>query len=184
MTDHDFDYDYSPGPLPSSSPLPPPPPPQLSPVRRLAVQPPRLTVPQVSPSSSYAHGPLQTPASSTSLSLPFSPFVASSPATSSYAPSPLPSSSAPMAMRNAPSVPYNPQQWSRNGLVAGQQYAPHPLAQTATRPHDITGMEGILLFFAFVSSSPFIALCSSQVHDPTTIFHCFIHVLSRLLSAM
>jgi hypothetical protein len=45
-----------------------------------------------------------------------------------------------MAMRNASSAPYNPQQWGRNGLVSGQ-YAPHPVVQTA-RVQDITGMEG------------------------------------------
>jgi hypothetical protein len=45
-----------------------------------------------------------------------------------------------MAMRNASSAPYNPQQWGRNGLVSGQ-YAPHPVVQTA-RVQDLTGMEG------------------------------------------
>lgn len=136
-------------PAPRSSPIPPPPP---SALRRLAVQPPRLTVPQ---STTYAHGQ-QTPASSTSLSLPFSPFAASSPST--YAASPLPPAS-PLAMRNTSSVPYNPQQWSRGGSVNGQ-YAPHPLAQPATRAHDTTGMEGIQSF-------SFVALCSMRL--PTTV---------------
>ena len=137
--------DYS-----ASHALPPPPPPQtpnyqapqISPLRRLAVQPPRLRtalVPQQGP-----HGHLQTPASASNsnLGVPYSPYVASSPST--YAPSPLPPVS-PMAMRNT-SAPYNPQQWSRNGPVNGQ-YAPHPPVQTATRSHDITGMEGQLQDF-------------------------------------
>jgi hypothetical protein len=124
--------------------LPPPPPhtpsyqaPQTSPLRRLAVQPPRLRTaltPQQGP-----HGQLHTPASAPNLHLgvPHSPYVSSSP--SPYAPSPHPPAS-PMAMRHT-SAPYNPQQWSRTG-AAGGQYAPHPAAQTATRPQDVTGMEG------------------------------------------
>lgn len=135
-------------------PVPPPPPPphpssaslgpaqSQSPLRRLAVQqPPRLRTTLASHSTSHLHGPLQTPASATSLSVPFSPYIASSP--SLYAASP--SSASPMAMRNTSSAPYNPQQWSRNGVVGGQ-YAPHPVAQTA-RVQDLTGMEGTWLLF-------------------------------------
>ena len=114
--------------------------PQISPLRRLAVQPPRLRTVALAPQQA-PHGQLQTPASASNsnsnLSVPYSPYVASSP--SAYAPSPLPPAS-PMAMRNS-SAPYNPQQWSRNGPVTGQ-YAPHPAVQTAARTHDITGMEG------------------------------------------
>lgn len=47
-----------------------------------------------------------------------------------------------MAMRNT-SVPYNPQQWGRNGPVGGQ-YAPHTTTQTAARTHDMTGMEAAM----------------------------------------
>jgi hypothetical protein len=62
-----------------------------------------------------------------------------------------------MAMRNT-SVPYNPQQWGRNGPVGGQ-YAPHTAVQTATRTHDMTGMEGnlrpFLSFKMFRSTSAY-----------------------------
>jgi hypothetical protein len=168
--------------LRSRSPLPPPPPsaysgqaqgyqaPQTSPLRRLAVQPPRLRTalaPQQGP-----YGQLQTPASASNLSVPYSPFVASSP--SSYAPSPLPSAS-PMAMRNT-SVPYNPQQWGRTG-PAGGQYAPHPAVQTIARTHDMTGMEG--------NSRPFLesgALCSipsCSGNNPTISLRAFFMLLWR-----
>ncbi|KAF2830638.1 hypothetical protein CC86DRAFT_367357 [Ophiobolus disseminans] len=135
--------DYS---VSRSLPPPPPPPqtpnyqaPQISPLRRLAVQPPRLRTalaPQQGP-----HSQLHTPASAphSNLAVPYSPYVASSPST--YAPSPLPPAS-PMAMRNS-SAPYNPQQWSRNGPVNGQ-YAPHPAVPTATRSQNVTGMEAAM----------------------------------------
>ncbi|KAH7135965.1 hypothetical protein B0J11DRAFT_175461 [Dendryphion nanum] len=142
------DHDY---PAPRS-PLPPPPPPpphphvsqtpasivhpsQISPLRRIAVQPPIITTALAPPpQQSY----LQTPVSTTSLSLPFSPYA---PSPSTYAASPI---SSPMAMRNTSSVPYNPQQWVRNGQLGGT-YLPHgnPQIQTAARSHEITGMEGI-----------------------------------------
>jgi hypothetical protein len=118
--------------------------PQISPLRRLAVQPPRLRTVALAPHGTAA-------SASNSLSVPYSPFAAPTPSTyapspsaytpspSPYASSPLPSAS-PMAMRNT-SVPYNPQQWSRTGPTGGQ-YAPHTAVQAATRPHDVTGMEG------------------------------------------
>jgi hypothetical protein len=160
------DYDYSAAPR---SPLPPPPPPrplqqvsssprlpqsgpgqspqQTSPLRRIGVQPPIITTALAPPpqGGSFLHS--QTPASATSLSLPFSPYA---PSPSSYAPSPVAS---PMAMRNS-SVPYNPQQWARNG-PAGGAYAPHPGPQTSTasgRPRsEVTGMEGTLSRVSFQS---------------------------------
>jgi hypothetical protein len=127
--------------------LPPPPPPpqtshyqapQISPLRRLAVQPPRLRTalaPQHAP-----HGQLHTPASASppNLSVPYSPYVPSSPA--AYAPSPLPPPS-PMAMRNT-STPYNPQQWGRSTGSTSGQYAPRTPGQTIARPQEVTGMEG------------------------------------------
>jgi hypothetical protein len=137
------------------SPLPPPPPlpstaspgqsqvvyqaPQISPLRRLAVQPPRLRTVALAPQQASQAQLLHTPASASNLNIPYSPFAASSPST--YAPSPLPPAS-PMAMRNT-SVPYNPQQWTRSGQVGGQ-YAPHTAVQAAARTHDMTGMEGNL----------------------------------------
>lgn len=135
-----------PPPLPSTAPHPPTVPPgqqspsyhapQISPLRRLAVQPPRLRT-ALAPQQHGPHGQLYTPASASTLNVPYSPYVASSPST--YAPSPLPPAS-PMAMRNT-SVPYNPQQWGRSAQLSGQ-YAPHPTVQTAARTHDMTGMEG------------------------------------------
>jgi hypothetical protein len=135
-----------PPPLPSTAPLPTTVPPgqqspsyqapQISPLRRLAVQPPRLRT-ALAPQPQGPHGQLYTPASASNLSVPYSPYVASSPST--YASSPLPPAS-PMAMRNT-SVPYNPQQWGRSAQLSGQ-YAPHPTVQTASRTHDMTGMEG------------------------------------------
>ncbi|KAH5173603.1 hypothetical protein HBH77_209510 [Parastagonospora nodorum] len=121
------------------SPLPGPPPSahsytispgQTSPLRRLALQPPRLTT---------SLAPQQQSHSAVNLSVPYSPFVASSPST--YAPSPSATAS-PMAMRNT-SVPYNPQQWTRNVPVSGQ-YAPHTAVQAAARTHDMTGMEAAM----------------------------------------
>jgi hypothetical protein len=164
----------------SRGPLPPPPPPpssgaspghqvpQISPLRRLAVQPPRLRTalaPQQGP-----YGQLHTPASASNLSVPYSPFVASSPST--YAPSPLPSAS-PMAMRNT-SVPYNPQQWGRNG-PAGGQYAPHPAVQTAVRSHDVTGMEGNLQPFLEYEVLCSISSCSGN--NPTFLLKVFLILL-------
>jgi hypothetical protein len=144
MYEHDYD-------VAARAALPPPPPPhpltvplgpahgqapQLSPQRRLAVQPPRLRTVLAPQVTAHMHGQQQASGNATPLGVPFSPFVAASP--SIYAASPLPAS--PMAMRNTPSAPYNPQQWTRNGQVSGQ-HAPHP-PQMAARVHDLTGMEG------------------------------------------
>ncbi|KAL5115871.1 hypothetical protein ACEQ8H_006273 [Pleosporales sp. CAS-2024a] len=122
-----------PGPPPTTSPGP-----QTSPLRRLAVQPPRLRT-ALAPQHPHQHPQGTPPGSPATLAVPYSPFVAASP--SPYAPSPLPTAS-PMAMRNT-SVPYNPQQWSRNAPVA-RQYAPHAAVQTAARTHDMTGMEAAM----------------------------------------
>jgi hypothetical protein len=120
------------------SPLPGPPPPpstafaehpQLSPSRPFPVQPPRLRT-AIAPAHQGAHVSY-TPASAVNLSVPHSPFIASSPSTHASSP----------AMRNT-SVPYNPQQWSRSNGPMGGQYAPHTAVQTAARTHDMTGMEG------------------------------------------
>jgi hypothetical protein len=152
--------DYSPAPSPR---LPPPPPtphhphfhtPQISP-RRFAVQPPLLNTTLAPPhqqqqqhqhqhqhhpqqhGSAYLHGSLPTPATATSLNVPYSPL----PTPSTYAPSPVAVSS-PMAMRGAGSaVPYNPQQWSRSGGVGGQ-HVQHSQTSVPTRLQDVTGMEG------------------------------------------
>lgn len=140
-----------------SAPLPPPPPPppavpptptplrpggQTSPLRRIAVQPPLITTALAPPQgTSFLH--IATPASATSLNVPFSPYA---PSPSSYAATPV---SSPIAMRGSSSVPYNPQQWGRNGPVGGA-YLPHSASQTPTathRPQDITGMEGEYPFF-------------------------------------
>ncbi|KAF2874559.1 hypothetical protein BDV95DRAFT_566431 [Massariosphaeria phaeospora] len=142
------EYDYAaphaalpPPPLPPPPPAPPSPllrhTPQTSPLRRIAVQPPIITTALAPPrGTALLHG--HTPASATSLSVPFSPYA---PSPSSYTPSPVAPS--PMAMRNAPSVPYNPQQWGRNGRVPGQ-YVPHsttPTPVATSRPQEVTGME-------------------------------------------
>lgn len=138
----------------SRSPLPPPPPPpphhppaaispglsgptltpQTSPLRRIAVQPPIITTCLAPPQgTSFLH----TPVSATALNVPYSPYV---PSPSTYAASPV---SSPIAMRSQSSVPYNPQQWGRQGLGGGT-YAPHSMNQTpvvTTRQLEITGME-------------------------------------------
>ncbi|KAF1936149.1 hypothetical protein EJ02DRAFT_101557 [Clathrospora elynae] len=136
--------------------LPPPPPPpqqpaytaypahiqapQISP-RRFVVQPPLLTT-ALAPlqGTSYLHGAssLHTPATATSLSLPFS---TSSPLT--YAPSPIATVASPMAMRNhvsQASVPYNPQQWTRGGNGSGLHVQQHGTS-VPSRMQDVTGME-------------------------------------------
>jgi hypothetical protein len=136
-------------PAPPSPRLPPPPPsphpahlqaPQISP-RRYAVQPPLLNTTLAPPHQqgpSYLHGSLPTPATASSLSLPFSP----SPAHSAYAPSPVAAAS-PMAMRGSGSaVPYNPQQWTRDRNISGQ-HVHHSQTSVPTRMQDVTGMEGI-----------------------------------------
>jgi hypothetical protein len=133
-------------PAPRSPRLPPPPPsphpahlqaPQISP-RRFAVQPPLLNTTLAPPHQqgpSYLHG--STPATASSLSLPFSP----SPTPSAYAPSSVAAS--PMAMRGSGSAaPYNPQQWTRGGNVSGQ-HVQHSQTSVPTRMQDVTGMEGI-----------------------------------------
>ena len=145
-----MEHAYS--PAPPSPRLPPPPPsphpahlqaPQISP-RRFAVQPPLLNTtlaPPHQPGHSYLHGSLPTPATASSLSLPFSP----SPTPSTYAPSPIAPAS-PMAMRGSgPAVPYNPQQWTRGGNVSGQ-HVQHSQTSVPTRLQDVTGMEGIYHF--------------------------------------
>jgi hypothetical protein len=144
--------------------------PQISPLRRLAVQPPRLRTAALAPQG--------TPPSASNLSVPYSPFAgptpssytpspsAYTPSPSPYASSPLPSAS-PMAMRNT-SVPYNPQQWSRTAQLGGQ-YAPHPAAQAATRPHEVTGMEGNSRPFlqpAFLCSEP---ACSRTIRPSLSL---------------
>lgn len=125
-----------PSPRPPQPPLPSPQ--QTSPLRRIAVQPPIITTALAPPQgAAFLHG--NTPVSATSLSLPFSPYA---PSPSTYAASPVPSS--PMALRHPSSLPYNPQQWGRNGPVAGQ-YVPHSAAHTpvaTSRPQEVTGMEG------------------------------------------
>ncbi|RAR16500.1 hypothetical protein DDE83_000065 [Stemphylium lycopersici] len=138
------EHAYNPAPPPSPR-LPPPPPsphpahlqaPQISP-RRFAVQPPLLNTTLAPPQPSgpsYLHG--STPATASSLSLPFSP----SPTPSAYAPSPVAAAS-PMAMRGSgPAAPYNPQQWSRGANVGGQ-HLPHSQMSGPSRLQDVTGME-------------------------------------------
>jgi hypothetical protein len=149
--------------------------PQVSPLRRLAVQPPRLRTVALAPQQQAVHQS-QTPASASTLNIPYSPFAAASPST--YAPSPLPSAS-PMAMRNT-SVPYNPQQWGRNGPVSGQ-YAPHTVAQTATRAHDMTGMEGnsrpfltLLILNLLCSISPY-SRSNSTLSSSLTMSNMFLY---------
>ncbi|KAH8725128.1 hypothetical protein GQ44DRAFT_707808 [Phaeosphaeriaceae sp. PMI808] len=170
-----------PPPLPASAPLPSTAspgqsplyhPPQISPLRRLAVQPPRLRTVALAPHPHHhqaPHGHLQTPASAVTLTIPYSPapFAASSPST--YAPSPLPPAS-PMAMRNT-SVPYNPQQWSRNGPAVRAQYAPHAAPQTVTRSHEVTGMEGISIFIFFFSSSILVFYVASPSCSERNLTH-------------
>lgn len=147
--------------------------PQISPLRRLAVQPPRLRTVALAPPQQGAHQS-HTPASASNLNLPYSPFAASTP--SAYAPSPLPPPS-PMAMRNT-SVPYNPQQWGRNGPMSGQ-YAPHPAAQTAARTHDMTGMEGNLPCFLISLS-----ICSISFNSGSNSTSSLsLNVLSILVSS-
>jgi hypothetical protein len=135
-----------------AAPLPPPPPPlppqapssphlqgssQTSPLRRIIVQPPIITNGLAPPTAgTFLHS--QTPASATNLSAPFSPYA---PSPASYVASPI---SSPMAMRNPTSIPYNPQQWGRNGPIGGQ-YVPHTAPQPSSgtvRPQEVTGMEG------------------------------------------
>lgn len=121
---------------------------QTSPLRRIAVQPPIITTQLAPPPGQYPHG--HTPASATSLNPSFSPYA---PTPSSYAPSPIVPPS-PMAMRNPG---YNPQQWARTGGTVGGQYVPHPAAQTpvaATRPQDVTGMEGMYAWHTVCSLMP------------------------------
>lgn len=154
-SDHHYPAPHS--ALPPQAPPPPPqhppptplhpaaiPPPQLSPSRRIVVQPPLITTTVAT--NSYLHGSLHTPATATSLSLPFSPYLSQSPAT--HVPSPIsasPISASPMASRTPSSVPYNPQQWSRGGPVSGQ-HVQHAQTSMPTRLSDVTGMEGISLF--------------------------------------
>ncbi|KAF2749537.1 hypothetical protein M011DRAFT_465978 [Sporormia fimetaria CBS 119925] len=147
------DHDYPQAPR---SPLPPPPPPpphpsaqpspglsgpvpgqHTSPLRRFAVQPPRLTTALAPP---QANSFLHTPASAISSTLPFSPYA---PSPSTYAASP--SVSTPMAMRT-PSGPYNPQQWGRQGPIGGVHvpYAANPAAPGSSRMVEITGMEAAM----------------------------------------
>ncbi|KAF2276663.1 uncharacterized protein EI97DRAFT_458014 [Westerdykella ornata] len=149
--DHDFTAPHS--PLPPPPPPPPPAPPlhpqaspglpghsspqQTSPLRRIAVQPPIITTALAPPPGPST---LQTPASAISLSVPFSPYA---PSPSTYAASPVVAS--PMAMRNPSSLPYNPQQWGRQGPTGGV-HVPHSMTQTPSntgRVLEITGMEGI-----------------------------------------
>ncbi|ORY12808.1 hypothetical protein BCR34DRAFT_586894 [Clohesyomyces aquaticus] len=136
------EYDYS----APRSPLPPPPPPPpavsprlavpgQSPLRRIAVQPPLITTALAPPQGSYLNS--HTPLSATSLSVPFSPYA---PSPSTYAASPV---NSPVAMRTSSAVPYNPQQWGRNGPVGGA-YIPHlanPTSAAPARLSDLTGME-------------------------------------------
>jgi len=142
------EHAYTPAPPPSPR-LPPPPPsphpahlqaPQISP-RRFAVQPPLLNTTLAPPPPSghaYLHGSQHTPATASSLSLPFSPSLTPS----AYAPSPAVAAS-PMAMRGSgPNVPYNPQQWTRGGNTSGQ-HVQHSQTSVPTRLQDVTGMEGI-----------------------------------------
>ncbi|CAE6995482.1 hypothetical protein CFE70_000094 [Pyrenophora teres f. teres 0-1] len=134
-------------PAPPSPRLPPPPPsphpshlqaPQISP-RRFAVQPPFLNTtlaPPLPSGHAYLHGSQNTPATASSLSLPFSPSLTPS----TYAPSPAVAAS-PMAMRGSgPTLPYNPQQWTRGGNASGQ-HIQHSQTSVPTRLQDVTGME-------------------------------------------
>lgn len=172
----DNDYAAPRSPLPPPPPLPPPSSPphlpqapespglagqvraqqQTSPLRRIAVQPPLITTALAPPQGhTFAH----TPASATSLSVPFSSYA---PSPSTYAASPVPSS--PMTMRTPSSVPYNPQQWGRQGPTGGV-HVPHSVNQTptATRGSDMTGMEGNSTFFCS-SSSSIVAALSHSLH--------------------
>ena len=154
------EHAYNPAPPPSPR-LPPPPPsphpahlqaPQISP-RRFAVQPPLLNTTLAPPQPSgpsYLHG--STPATASSLSLPFSP----SHTPSAYAPSPVAAAS-PMAMRGSgPAAPYNPQQWSRGANVGGQ-HLQHAQISGPSRLQDVTGMEGIYLYSLVPASSFYVA---------------------------
>lgn len=117
-----------------------------SPLRRIAVQPPIITT-QLAPPGQYPHG--HTPASATSFNTSFSPYT---PSPSAYAASPIVPPS-PMAMRNPA---YNPQQWARARGTVGGHYVPHSATQTpvATRPQDVTGMEGSCCSPTLLSTVP------------------------------
>jgi hypothetical protein len=80
-----------------------------------------------------------------------------------------------MAMRNT-SVPYNPQQWGRNG-PAGGQYAPHTAVQTVARTHDMTGMEGNLR--PFLESEALCSISSCSGNNPTFSFRASSMLLWR-----
>ncbi|KAF2264700.1 hypothetical protein CC78DRAFT_616611 [Lojkania enalia] len=147
----EHDYTTPRSPLPPRPPPPPPPPPpqvtsprlpaagqsgQTSPLRRIVVQPPIITTALAPPQQgTFLHS--QTPISATSLSVPFSPFA---PSPSTHAASPV---SSPLAMRTSSSIPYNPQQWGRNGPVGGGYvpYSSTPTPTAAAQPREITGME-------------------------------------------
>jgi hypothetical protein len=156
---NDYAAPRSPLPPPPPLPLPPQNPPHLpqapdspgipgqqraqqqtSPVRRIAVQPPLITTALAPPQGNAF---LHTPASATSLSVPFSSYA---PSPSTYAASPV---SSPMTMRTPSSVPYNPQQWGRQGLTGGV-HVPHSVNQApaaTARGQEMTGMEGNSNFF-------------------------------------
>lgn len=152
------DHVYHHAAPPPSPRLPPPPPsphpshlhaPQISP-RRFAVQPPLLNTTLAPPqpaAPSYLHA--STPATASSLSLPFSPSLTPS----TYAPSPVAPAS-PMAMRGAaPAAPYNPQQWSR-GTPVGGHHVQHNQLSVPSRLHDVTGMEGTDSPFSLAPAPP------------------------------
>lgn len=165
------------------SPLPPPPRPhpshsapasppllgpgtphQISPLRRIAVQPP-LIITSLSPASqgtSFSH----TPASTTSLSLPFSPYA---PSPSTYASTPL---SSPMTIRNPSSVPYNPQQWGRQGPTGGVHIPHSANPSVAARGIEVTGMEGQQFFYIEI-------LCQYSLFQIDR--ECALHVANKIV---
>lgn len=117
--------------------------------RRVALQPPTITTEFSDPQQlgqQHAYGFTPTPSTPrTALSAPFSPWEGSNTSSGS---SPASRLAPAMAVRRgqSPMVPYNPQEWQREGAAIGRGYMPYshtPRGSTAGHSvRDASGNEG------------------------------------------
>ena len=129
--------------------------------RRVALQPPAITTEFSDPQQlgqQHSYGFIPTPSTPrTALSAPFSPWEGSNTSSGS---SPASRLAPQMAVRrgHSPMVPYNPQEWQRDGAVVGRGYTPYAHASRgSTAGHslrDASGNEGMVLHHLFSLNSP------------------------------
>ncbi|KAF2233975.1 hypothetical protein EV356DRAFT_567561 [Viridothelium virens] len=147
-----MDPRYGPSSPPGQTPFPATQHAQDGPSRRRMLQPPTINT-EFSDSQhlGHAYGFTQTPSTPrTALSTSFSPWEGSNTSNTSSLSSPASRLAPPMATRRgqSPMVPYNPQEWQRDGSAVGRGYASYtPSSRVGAAGHglrDASGNEALL----------------------------------------